>query len=234
MGSSYRNMDCMEGMKEFPDQFFDLAVVDPPYFSGPEKRGYYGRKEGDIGPRNEYQISPTWEIPGKEYFEELERVSKHYIIWGCNYFSYQFQPGRIIWDKCNQGSCFSDCEIAATDLFNSVRLVRYMWSGMFQGKSISEGYLQRGNKKQNEKRIHPTQKPIDLYRWIYREYTKPGMRILDTHVGSASSLIAAHEAGLEYTGFEISKYYYDLSRARLEAEEAQMSIKDFLQEEKHE
>ena len=104
---------------------------------------------------------------------------------------------------------------------------------MFQGKSISEGYIQRGNKKQNEKRIHPTQKPIDLYRWIYREYTKPGMRILDTYVGSASSLIAAHEAGLEYTGFEISKYYYDLSRARLEAEEAQMSIKDFLQEEKH-
>ena len=101
-----------------------------------------------------------------------------------------------------------------------------MWNGMFQGKSISEGYLQRGNKKQNEKRIHPTQKPIDLYRWIYREYTTPGMRILDTHVGSASSLIAAHDAGLSYVGFEINSKIYKKSKKRLEEAEAQINFFD--------
>lgn len=123
------NMDCMEAMAAFPNDYFDLAVVDPPYFSGPERRGFYGSKVSRIGVHRDYPVSPAWEVPGKEYFDELTRVSRHYIIWGCNYFSYGFAPGRIVWDKCNQATSFSDCEIAATDLLKTIRLFRYMWSG---------------------------------------------------------------------------------------------------------
>lgn len=157
------NADCMKAMAAFPDGYFDLAVVDPPYFSGPERRGFYGSRVSRIGVHRDYPVSPVWEVPGKEYFDELMRVSRHYIIWGCNYFSYGFAPGRIVWDKCNQATSFSDCEIAATDLLKTVRLFRYMWSGMMQGKSISEGHIMQGNKSLNEVRIHPTQKPIVLY-----------------------------------------------------------------------
>lgn len=119
------NMDCMEAMAAFPNDYFDLAVVDPPYFSGPERRGFYGSKVSRIGVHRDYPVSPAWEVPGKEYFDELTRVSRHYIIWGCNYFSYGFAPGRIVWDKCNQATSFSDCEIAATDLLKTIRLFRY-------------------------------------------------------------------------------------------------------------
>lgn len=161
------NVDCVPAMELFPDNYFDLAVVDPPYFSGPERRGFYGSKVSKIGVHRDYPISPAWIRPGPEYFRELLRVSRHYIVWGCNYFDYKFATGRIVWDKCNGSSSFSDCEIAATDLFTSVRLFRYMWSGMMQGKSIAEGSTMQGNKSMNEKRIHPTQKPVVLYDWIF-------------------------------------------------------------------
>ena len=98
------NIDCMKAMKKLPDKAFDLAVVDPPYFSGPERRGYYGCKVSKIGVHRGYHISPKWDIPTREYFDELERVAKHYIVWGCNYFDYHFAPGRIVWDKCNGGA----------------------------------------------------------------------------------------------------------------------------------
>ena len=225
----YYNMDCMDGMKEFPDKYFDLAVVDPPYFSGPEKRGFYGRKVSPIGVQRSYRISEQWEVPGKEYFDELFRGSKEQIIWGCNYFNYNFPHGRIVWDKCNGKTDFSDCEIAVCSIYDSVRLFRYMWNGMMQGKSIEEGYIQQGNKKLNEKRIHPTQKPVALYRWIFEKYAERGMKILDTHVGSASSLIAAHDAGLQYVGFELDEYYYNISKKRLEEHTAQLRIENFME-----
>lgn len=212
----YYNMDCMVGMKEFPDKFFDLAIVDPPYFSGPERRNYYGSKVSPIGVQRLYVTLDVWKVPGEEYFRELMRVSKHQIIWGCNYFNWSFPPGRIVWDKCNGNNCFSDCEIAFCSLHNSTRLFRYMWNGMFQGKNIAEGWVQQGNKKLNEKRIHPTQKPIILYRWLIQKYVKPGWKILDTHVGSASSLIALEEAGIPYVGFEIEPFMYQISKQRLE------------------
>lgn len=138
----YYNMDCMDGMKEFPDKYFDIAVVDPPYFSGPEKRGFYGRRISPIGVQRVYQKSAEWTIPDKAYFDELFRVSKNQIVWGCNYFDYHFPPGRIVWDKCNGNTDFSDCEIAFCSFHDSVRLFRYMWNGMFQGKSIQEGHIQ--------------------------------------------------------------------------------------------
>ena len=225
----YYNTDCMDGMKEFPDKYFDIAVVDPPYFSGPEKRGFYGRRISPIGVQRVYQKSAEWTIPDKSYFDELFRVSKNQIVWGCNYFDYHFPPGRIVWDKCNGNTDFSDCEIAFCSFHDSVRLFRYMWNGMFQGKSIQEGHIQQGNKKKNEKRLHPTQKPVMLYRWLFDRYTERGMKLLDTHVGSASSLIAAHDAGLQYVGFELDKHYYELSKKRLEEHTAQMSLSDFVE-----
>ncbi len=218
------NCDCMEYMHRVPDKTFDLAVVDPPYFSGPERRGYYGSRVSKIGVHRDYPISPQWDIPGIEYFEELQRVAKHYIVWGCNYFDYHFAPGRIVWDKCNSSSSFSDCELAATDLFTSVRIFRFMWNGMLQGKSIEEGAIMQGNKKLNEKRIHPTQKPIALYRWIFQNYAKPGDRILDTHLGSGSSRIAAYDAELDFVGCEIDPTYFKLQEERFNEYTAQQSL----------
>lgn len=170
-----------------------------------------------------------YEPAGREYFDELMRVSKHQIIWGVNYFDYLLTGGRVIWDKCNDGSDQSDAEIAYNSLTNRVDIFRYMWRGMFQGKSISEGTVQQGNKKLNEKRIHPTQKPVNLYRWILQKYEIPkDWKVLDTHAGSASSLIAFNEAGLEFVGFEKDEYMYQLSSERYRQETAQIRLFDFI------
>ncbi|WP_430811288.1 MULTISPECIES: hypothetical protein [unclassified Carboxylicivirga] len=191
---NYHPIDCVAFMKELPDQYYDLAVVDPPYFSEPEKRMFYGKKKSSINvKRKNYEEMETWEVPGKEYFRELFRVSKRQIIWGCNYFEWDFTPGRIIWDKVNGNSSFSDCEIAFCSMHESVRLFRFMWNGMLQGKSIKEGHLQQGNKRLNEFRIHPTQKPVKLYLWTFQTYAENGWKILDTHRGSGSSGVAILE-----------------------------------------
>ena len=174
------NVDCLPAMELFPDNYFDLAVVDPPYFSGPERRGFYESKVSKIG--------------------------------------------VLVWDKCNGNSSFSDCEIAATNLFPSVRMFRYMWSGMMQGKSITEGDTMQGNKSLNEKRIHPTQKPVVLYDWIFKNYAEPGQKILDTHLGSGSSRIAAYEAGLGFIGFEIDPFYFQLEEERFSEHTSQTSL----------
>lgn len=222
--SEFLNMDCLPAMKEYPDNFFDLAIVDPPYFSGPEKRRYYGRKTSPIGVKRLYGETSEWEVPDNEYFDELFRISKHQIIWGVNYFDYSFGAGRIVWDKVNGESSFSDCEIAYCSFHDSVRLFSYMWNGMMQGKSISEGHIQQGNKRLNEKRIHPTQKPVNLYRWLIQRYAKESYKILDTHVGSASSLIAFEEAGLEYIGFEKDEQIFKSALARLESYKSQLKL----------
>lgn len=225
LNQCYR-MDCMEGMAQFPDQYFDLAVVDPPYFSGPERRGYYGRRDGGIlGKRNDYHIAAdAWRVPDERYFQELGRVAKRYIIWGCNYFSHPMPPGRIVWDKCNGSSSFSDCELAATNIHDSVRLIRYMWNGMMQGKSLAEGDVMQGDKRKNEKRIHPTQKPVILYDWIFGKYALPGYKVLDTHLGSGSSRIAAYKAGLDFVGFEIDRPIFEAEEQRFAEFAAQLSL----------
>lgn len=208
--------DCMEILKEMPDLSFDLAIVDPPYFSGPERREFYGSRFSTTGiKRRNYLKTENWIVPDKSYFKELERVSKYYIVWGCNYFNYIFAPGRIIWDKCNQSTTFSDCEIAATNLFSSVRLFPYMWNGMCQGKSMYEGRIMQGNKKLNEKRIHPTQKPVALYGWLLNQYAKEGWKILDTHLGSGSIAIACDELGYSFTGIEIEPVYFTMAIERI-------------------
>ncbi|MCH5234493.1 MAG: site-specific DNA-methyltransferase [Muribaculaceae bacterium] len=207
--------DCLDFLREMPDKSFDLAIVDPPYFSGPERRQFYGSRNSKLGVSRLYMKSKSWNIPTAEYFEELLRVSKFYIIWGCNYFDYIFAQGRIVWDKCNQSSSYSDCEIAATNLFSSVRLFPYMWNGMCQGKSMFEGRIMQGNKKLNEKRIHPTQKPVALYGWLLNQYAKEGWKILDTHLGSGSIAIACDELGYNLTAIEIDPYYYSMASERI-------------------
>lgn len=121
-----------------------------------------------------------------------------------------------------------DCEIAATNCHDSVRLFRYMWNDMMQGKSIAEGFIQQGNKALNEQRIHPTQKPVALYVWLLQKYAKPGDKILDTHLGSGSSRIAALELGLDFVGYEIDEHYYEAQERRFEERISQGSL--FLQE----
>lgn len=222
------NLDCMAFMATLPDKCFDLAVVDPPYFSGPEKRGYYGKTGGGIGGRVDYIISPEWTVPGPKYFRELMRVSKHYIVWGCNYYDFHFAPGRIVWDKCNGASSFSDCEIAATDLHDSVRLFRFMWNGMCQGKSAAEGHIMQGDKRKNEVRIHPTQKPVALYEWLFARYAQPGWRILDTHLGSGSSRIAAYDAGLDFVGCELDPETFRREEARFAEYASQVRMEELL------
>lgn len=205
----------MDILKSMPNKAFNLAIVDPPYFSGLERRQFYGKRVSDNGVKRVYQQSAKWEVPGEEYFKELERVARYYIVWGCNYFDYHFASGRIVWDKCNGSSSFSDCEIAATNLFASVRLFPFMWNGMCQGKSMAEGRIMQGNKRLNEKRIHPTQKPVALYAWLLKQYAKEGWRILDTHLGSGSIAIACDELGFSLLGIELDPHYYEAAVRRL-------------------
>lgn len=225
------NMDCVEAMRGMPDKCFDLAVVDPPY----------GRKEHGGKNRSKFVLQNNgkmlyvcdghyarkcWDdtIPTEEYFQELVRVSKNQIIWGVNYFPYVLGPGRIVWDKCNGASDQSDCEIAYNSMTSRIDLVRFMWAGMMQGKSMAEGHIMKGNKSKNEKRIHPTQKPIAIYAWIFQKYAKPGDKILDTHLGSGSSRIAAYDAGLDFTGYEIDRDYFEAQESRFAAHTAQTSL----------
>lgn len=219
------NEDCLQAMKTFPDNYFDLAIVDPPYFSGPNTRKYYGKEVNNLNiKRKDYPVIKDWTLPNSEYFDELIRISRNQIIWGVNYFDYHFGPGRIIWDKVNYASSFSNAEIAYCSLQNSVRTFRYMWNGMMQGKSIIEGHIMQGDKSKNEYRIHPTQKPVNLYIWLLQKYAKKGDLILDTHVGSASSLIACHRLGFEYIGFELDSTIYELASERLNNEMMQMRL----------
>ena len=203
----YYNMDCMEGMKEFPDKYFELAIVDPPY--GLKESGCQsGGENNEIGRRAfKRSVVDKWDKkPTKEYFKELFRVSKNQIIWGGNNFA--LPPSRciIVWDKCQPWENFSQVEIAWTSFKLNTRLFK------FDNRT--------GNK------IHPTQKPIKLYEWLLKNYAKQGDKILDTHVGSASSLIACHNLGFQYVGFELDKEYYEQSLKRLNGYKSQVSLLD--------
>lgn len=209
------NMDCMDGMKEFPDKYFELAIVDPPYFTDYGKEIYPGSAISTTGIKRNRFASNYWSVPDHQYFTELVRVSCNQIIWGVNYYSDMpyLGSGRIIWDKKNDASTFSKCEIACCSIHNRTEIFRYLWNGMLQE-----------NMREKEIRIHPTQKPVALYRWLLIKYANYGDKILDTHVGSASSLIACHQLGYQYVGFEIDKTYYDKAQKRLEDEKRQMFL----------
>lgn len=224
------NVDCMDYMRSLPDKAFDLAIVDPPYGIGEDgganRSTFVVQKNGTKLFVKDGQYKKTGfdaSPPSQCFFDELFRVSKNQIIWGANYFVLP-RAGAIVWDKCNDGTDQSDCEIAFNSMTNRVDMFRFMWRGMMQGKSISEGNIQQGNKALNEKRIHPTQKPVMLYLWLLQKYAKQGDRILDTHLGSGSSRIAAYELGFDFVGCEIDKYYFDAQEERFALYTAQQSL----------
>lgn len=223
------NMDCMEYMRTLPDNAFALAVVDPIY--GDVTKGGYitGKSLGGVGPHPKHHDA-IWrqQKTGKDYFRELFRVSKNQIIWGGNYFAREIARDSqcwIVWDKCHpDGTKFADAELAWTSFNGKTRIFRFMWNGMCQGKSVAEGHIMQGNKTLNEVRIHPTQKPVALYEWIYSRYAKPGDRILDTHLGSGSSRIAAWDAGLDFVGCEIDRDYFEAQERRFAQHRAQLNL----------
>ena len=203
----YFNEDCMVGMARYSDKHFDLAIVDPPYGIGINSSGRLGHYGGK---------GKTWDscIPNEEYFKELQRVSKNQIIWGGNYF--QLPPTRcfLIWDKQQpEGVSFASCEFAWTSYDLSAKT-----------------FYKRPQGQDGGNRIHPTQKPVALYKWLLTNYAKEGDLILDTHVGSASSLIACYDMGFDAVGFELDEDYYKASKQRLESHMRQISIFDLEKE----
>lgn len=211
------NMDCMEYMQTLPDKSFDLAVVDPPYGIG--ESGSKNHTRGKLAVAKNYKAfaGNDTQPPTPMYFEQLIRVSKNQIIFGANHFADKIpNPASscwIVWDKENGNTDFADCELAWTSFKSAVRIFRFRWQGMLQG-----------NMADKEQRIHPTQKPVALYTWIYQRYAKPGDKILDTHLGSGSSRIAAYDAGLDFVGCEIDPDYFAAQEARYQAHVAQMSL----------
>lgn len=204
-------MDCMEGMKQFPDKCFELAIVDPPY--GINQGGQKNHTRSKLAQAQNYSVFDDSNSPQQDYFKELFRISKNQIVWGANHFISKMPHDSacwVVWDKENGETDFADCELAWTSFKTAVRIFRFRWSGMLQGDMANK-----------EARIHPTQKPVKLYQWLLCRYAQPGDKILDTHVGSASSLIACHQMGFEYIGFELDPDYYDAATKRLEAEKSQ-------------
>lgn len=194
--------DCVDVMKTTPDGFYDLAIVDPPY--GLNFGKYNRTNKDDKGNRfkaNKY-IQSNWDenVPSQEYFDELFRVSKNQIIWGWNYFPLPPTKGFIFWYKHQPVDNFSDGELAWTS-FNKV------------AKCFDYPYY--GNINSEKDRIHSTQKPVALYAWLLNNYAKAGDKILDTHLGSASSAIAAHRLGFEFTGIELNPEYYEKAVKRV-------------------
>lgn len=210
-------MDCMEGMAQFPDKYFDLACVDPPYdFSIGDKTNFYvaqGKynKKQETRPKGGFKIGGNYmdsiqKAPSFEYFEELQRISKNQIVFGGNYFTHILRPTTnwIVWDKLNGENYFGDFEMAWTSFGKANRMYK---------RTVHE-----------KGRIHPTQKPVALYDWIFHNYAEPNQKIIDTHLGSGSSRIAADKANLHFTGFEIDEEYFDASVNRFKNYASQLTL----------
>jgi site-specific DNA-methyltransferase (adenine-specific) len=195
--SEVKNMDCMEYMSQFPNNYFELAIVDPPY--GININMNMGLRKGK---RKNHEIK-NWDndIPNDDYFNELFRVSKNQIIWGGNYFPLSLTKSWIFWDKdVPEGVSFADGELAWTSFDKTLVKAKIKYSG-FQGMD------------ENGK-IHPTQKPVALYRWLLKNYAKPNDKILDTHLGSGSSRIAADMEGFDFYACELDSDYFNASQKR--------------------
>jgi site-specific DNA-methyltransferase (adenine-specific) len=199
------NMDCIEGMKQYPDNYFQLAIVDPPY--GINVNVSMGRRKGDK--KSEYHKFAGNDscIPNAHYFNELKRISENQIIWGGNYMTEFLAPSPcwLLWDKgFSEDVTFAQFELAWTS-FNS-----------------SAKKFDKTPNQQN--RIHPTQKPISLYKWILNKYAKEGDKILDTHLGSGSSRIAAYDLNFDFTGFELDEDYFKASEKRFKQHTDQLTL----------
>jgi len=217
-----RQMDCMNLLRETPDGFYDLAIVDPEYGIGEDGKKNHSRSK--LAKATKYK-DKNWDIkiPPKEYFTELKRASKNQIIWGANHLIQNIPDANssswLVWDKDNGSNDFSDCELAYTSFKTAVRKFKFRWAGMLQG-----------DMKNKEKRIHPTQKPVQLYKWILKNYAKPNDKILDTHLGSGSIVLAVNDVNkkdnmnLHITGTELDTDYFSDMVKRIEQNTLQMSI----------
>lgn len=229
------NEDNIELMARYEDNYFDLAIVDPPYGIDVIDKVYKGRsnyttyKGNGVQKKGNFK-SKDWDkkTPTIEYFKELERVSKNQIIWGANNFTDKIKPSSswIFWDKVTGNNDFSDGEFAYCSKGGKSRKFTFVWNGMLQGKSILEGETVQGNKRLCEKKIHPTQKPVKLYEWLLMNYAKQGDKILDTHLGSGSIAIACHNLGYDLTACELDKDYYDAAIKRIKQHTSQTTIFD--------
>ena len=206
--------DSLEAMKEYPDNHFDLAIVDPPYFEDYGKKNYTGNDVSTTGIKRQTKKIVNWKVPDEKYFNELFRVSKNQIIWGCNYYA-KYIPnfGRIVWDKQNESSTFSKCEIASHSFGVIVDKFTFMWNGMLQG-----------DMKNKQIRIHPTEKPVKLYEWLLTNYAKEGDKILDTHGGSMSIALACHNLKYDLDLWELNADYHAAGVKRFEQHKRQIQL----------
>jgi len=206
------NQDCLPAMKEMPDNAYDLAIVDPPYGIGADivketKRVRHTKYNKGNAIRKGY--SKKWDVkPPKEYFDELFRVSKNQIIWGANYFIEYLRNSScfLIWDKM-QSFTGADFELAFSSFDSSCKAFRM---------TRIEAYSSGDWRSVHGSKIHPTQKPVALYKWLLTKYAKPGQTILDTHLGSMSSVIACIDMGYSITGYEVDKEYFDNGVSRVQ------------------
>ena len=210
------NMDCMEAMRGMSDNAFDLAIVDPVY-GDVTQGGYMQNKGGGVAKGRNYHLA-LWgqEKTGKDYFTELRRVTKNQIIWGGNYFTVEIGKDTqcwVVWDKERNCLNYSSFEVAWTSFDRSSKIFRYQWDGMLQK-----------DMKNKEERIHPTQKPVALYKWLLQTFAQPGEKILDTHLGSGSSRIAAYDLGFDFVGYEIDKVYFEQQEERFRKYTAQQNM----------
>ena len=197
--------DCMKFMADVPDKYYELAIVDPPYGIGEDGLKNHSREKLA---KPKLYTPKKWDRnkPDKLFFDELFRVSKNQIIWGANHFGMPPSPSWVIWDKLNGDNDFADCEMAWTSFKSAVRKFTFRWAGMLQG-----------DMKHKQNRIHPTEKPIALYKWLLTNYAKKGDKILDTHGGSMSIAIACYDLGFDLDLCEMDKDYFRDGKARFEA-----------------
>lgn len=206
----------MELMARYPDKYFDIALVDPPY--GINENGDRNKSREKLAKSKDYKSFAGNDVSSPEqiYFNELKRVSKNQIIWGANHFISKIPFDSscwIVWDKDNGLTDFADCELAYTSFKTAVRIFKFKWQGMLQG-----------DMKNKEIRIHPTQKPVKLYEWLLMNYAKEGDKILDTHMGSGSIALACHNLGFDLTACELDKDYYEAAMKRLEQHQSQLTM----------
>ncbi len=229
------NCDCMDFMKDIPNNYYDLAITDPPY--GINYMNNFSTKLCDPLPnrkafikRGFYKKLEKDEIPKKEYFEELFRISKNQIIWGGNYFiNFLYNSkGIIIWDKENKLPSYADGEMAWTSFKKPLKIFYFLWDGFKQAQYEGKNSPVQGNHKIKELRIHPTQKPIALYRWLLKNYAKKGNKIFDSHVGSGSIRCACYELGFDFEGCEIDKDYWKAQEERFKLFKAKTDNKFFI------
>jgi site-specific DNA-methyltransferase (adenine-specific) len=210
------NEDNMELMARYPDNYFDLAIVDPPYgigFDGEVKEMANNNSKKWKSAKGKNYTRKSWdcETPSKEYFDELKRISKNQIVWGGNYFDLPQSSGWIFWNKgVARNFTLSPGELAWTSFNKSVDMVELLWAGF--------------RKCEETDRIHPTQKPVQLYKWLLDRYAKENDKILDTHLGSGSIAIACHDYKFDLTACELDKEYFDKAMQRINNHTAQQKL----------